>query len=30
MGGIDGGGEKFLEPVLFLTLGMLCLNTLSL
>lgn len=30
MGGIDDGGEKFLEPVLFLTLGILCLNTLSL
>lgn len=30
MGGIDGGGEKVLESVLFLTLGILCLNTLSL
>ena len=30
MGGIDGGGEKFLESVLFLTLRILCLNTLSL
>lgn len=30
MGGIDSGGEKFLESVLFLTLRILCLNTLSL